>query len=77
MKAKLEYKVLATIYFIVTFILIGFAIVSLVQGFVSQVAGGTIVALLYYVVTPFLVMGSYLTFNKGYYKLRVIAMSRT
>ena len=76
MKPRTEYKVLSAVYFIATFVLIGFAIISLVQGFVSQISGAMTTALLYYITTPFLVMGSYLTFSKGYYKLRVLAMSK-
>jgi len=76
LRGKLEYKVLAATYFIITFILIGMAIVALVQGFLSQIAGLMMPALGFYAAAPILVMGSYLTFSKGYYKLRVLSMAR-
>ena len=75
MKPEVEYKIMSAAYFVLTFVLIGFAIVSLVQGFVNQVAGGLFAALFFYMATPFIILASYLTFGKGYHKLKVLARS--
>ncbi len=77
MKPKVEYNLFATLYFISTFILVGFSIVTLVQGFFIQANGSMLIALAYYAATPLMIFASYFTFSKGYYKLHVLAMART
>ncbi|MCX6799023.1 MAG: hypothetical protein NTW59_02935 [Candidatus Diapherotrites archaeon] len=71
-----KYKISASLYFILTFTIIGFSIVSLVQGFVNQFDGKTTLAFAYYFATPLLVFVSYIAYMKAHYKLRVIAMAR-
>ncbi|MBN2067585.1 MAG: hypothetical protein JW744_03910 [Candidatus Diapherotrites archaeon] len=73
---NLDYKIMAVAYFVATFVLIGISIVALVQGIMSQAGANLVGALLYYAATPLLIMASYMTFHKGYYKLRVLAMAR-
>jgi hypothetical protein len=77
LKPKVEYNLFATLYFVSTFILVGFSIVTLVQGFFIQANGSMLIALAYYAATPLMIFASYFTFSKGYYKLRVLALART
>ncbi len=73
--AKTEYKFSAIFHFVMTFTLVGFAIVSLVNGIKLQFEGETIMGFLFYIATPLLVFVSYLTYQKAHYKLRVLAMA--
>ena len=73
---KASYKASAFLYFSVTFTIIGFAIVSLVQGIRMQFSGNTPFALALYISAPLLVFASYMSFQKAYYKLRVLSMAR-
>lgn len=77
LKTNFEYNLMALLYFIFTFILVGFSIVTLVQGFFIQANGSMLIALAYYAATPLMIFASYFTFSKGYYKLHVLAMART
>jgi len=70
------YKVWAAVYFIIAFCLIGFAIVSLVQGLTNQFEGKMPAAFVFYFITPFLVFISYLSYLKAHMKLRVVAMAK-
>jgi len=74
--AKYEYKLSAAFHFILTFSLVGFAIVSLVQGVKMQFAGDTLMGFALYFTAPLLVFVSYLTYTKAHYKLRVLALAR-
>jgi hypothetical protein len=74
--AKTEYKLSAIIYFMIAFVLVGFAIVSLVQGVKTQFAGDTLFGFALYIATPLLVFVSYLSYQKAHYKLHVLAMAR-
>lgn len=71
-----EYKLLAVLYFFIAFLLVGFAIVSLVQGIKTQIAGDTMLGFALYFATPLLVFVSYLSYQKAHYKLHVLAMAR-
>jgi hypothetical protein len=73
---KIEYNALAALYFLITFVLVGFAIVSLVNGIKLQFAGETLLGFLFYFAAPLLIFVSYLTYQKAHYKLRVIALAR-
>ena len=74
---KFKYKVSIAIHFIFTFLLVSFAIVSLVQGIKLQfLEGSTLFGFLFYFATPVMVFVSYLTYRRAHYKLDVIAMSR-
>ena len=75
-EGKFRYKALAVIYFGVTFTLVGFAIVSLVQGIKLQFAENIAESLAFYVVTPLLVFVSYLSYKKAHYKIEVLARSK-
>ena len=73
---KIEYKALAALHFIISFILVGFAIVALVNGIKVQVDGNIFLGFLFYFAAPLLIFVSYLTYQKAHYKLRVIALAR-
>ena len=72
----MPYKFWSAVYFIIAFCLIGFAIVSLVQGLTSQFEGEMPAAFVFYFITPFLVFISYLAYMKAHIKLRVVAMAK-
>ena len=74
---KTEYKFSAIAHFVITFVIIGFAIVSLVHGIKVQFSGNTLLGFLFYFVAPLLVFISYLTYKKAHYKLRVLALARS
>jgi len=73
---KLEYNASAALYFLITFTLVGFAIVALVNGIKVQFDGDTMLGFLFYFSAPLLIFVSYLTYQKAHYKLRVIALAR-
>lgn len=75
-KDKIEYNVLAAVYFIITFTLVGFAMVAVVQGIKLQFGGETITGFLFYFAAPLLIFVSYLSYQKAHYKLGVIALAR-
>ncbi len=73
--AKTEYKISAILHFVITFSLVGFAIVSLVRGIQVQFAGDTVIGFMFYFAAPLMVFVSYLTYKKAHYKLKVLAMA--
>lgn len=75
-KDQIEYNFLALVYFLITFILIGFAMVAVVQGIKLQFGGETFIGFLFYFAAPLLIFVSYLAYQKAHYKLRVIALAR-
>jgi hypothetical protein len=74
---KAGYKLSALAHFLVTFLLVSFSIISLVQGIKLQFAGDTYFAITLYFATPLMVYISFLSFQKAHYKLRILAMART
>ena len=73
---KVEYQLMAALHFIITFVLVGFSIVSLVQGIKLQFGGEIFMGFLFYFAAPLLIFVSYLAYQKAHYKLRVIALAR-
>lgn len=76
-KDTLEYNFLAAAYFVITFTLIGFAMVAVVQGIKLQFSGETLPGFLFYFAAPLMVFASYLSYQKAHYKLNVIALARS
>ena len=75
-KVKTTYAFKAGLYYGATILLIGFAIVSLVQGFFVQSSGNTFIALLHYLASALMVIFSYFSHKKASYKMHVLHMSR-
>ena len=73
---KIEYNAMAAMHFIITFTLVGFAIVALVNGIKVQFDGNILLGFLFYFAAPLLIFVSYLTYQKAHYKLRVISLAR-
>ena len=74
-KDNIEYNFLAALYFLITFTLIGFAMVAIVQGIKFQFGGETLIGFLFYFAAPLLIFVSYLSYQKAHYKLNVIALA--
>ncbi len=73
---KTEYKISSVVHFLITFTLVGFAIVSLVQGIKVQFGGDTALGFMFYFATPLIIFVSYLAYKKAHYKLKVLALAR-
>ncbi len=76
MEEKSTYKVSVAAHFLVTFLLVSFAIVSLVQGIKMQFDGSTYISIAFYFATPIMVFVSYVAYKQAHYKLGVLALSR-
>ena len=76
MGEKISYKFSIALHFVLTFLLVSFSIVALVQGIRMQFAGETALGLAFYFTMPLLVFVSYLAYRKAHYQLGVLAMSR-
>ena len=72
---KTVYKLSVAVHFVITFLLIAFSIVSLVQGIKVHFEGNTFLALGFYIATPLMVFVSFLSYQKAHYKLKVLAKS--
>jgi hypothetical protein len=75
MDSTTKYKVSAAFYFIITLFLVGFAIVSLVQGIRMQFVEDLVQAFMFYIVTLLLVFVSYVSYRKAHHKFFVLSKS--
>ncbi len=74
-KEVMHYRLLGAAYFVLTFFLVGFAIVFFVQGISIQLLGKTELAFILYFMGPILVFLSYSSFTKAREKMRIVEMT--
>ena len=64
------------LFFLATVILVGFSIVTMVQGIMEQYRGIFVPAFVFYVVTIAFIVGSYISYKKASHMMYVLHASR-
>ncbi len=76
MDEKKGYTIKTALFFFATVVLVGFSIVTMVQGIMEQYRGIFIPAFIFYVVTVTFIVGSFLSYKKANHMLNVLNTSR-
>ncbi len=74
-KEVMHYWLWGGAYFVLTFFLVGFAIVFFVQGISIQLSGKTELAFILYFMGPILIFLSYSSFMKAKEKMHILEMT--